>query len=96
MSRFKRDSIIFDAYSNTAIVASEFLETDSRSDISIIGHLTAKEFLPSAPSWHMKSKPREYWPQDESPEEEHEKNFHMPSIPQNFHPCKGFSDNFID
>lgn len=81
MSRLKRDSIIFDAYPDTAIIASEFLETDSRGDISIIGDFTTKEFLPSIPSWHIKSKPREYWPEDESPEEEHEKYFHTLSIP---------------
>lgn len=62
MSGLKRDSIIFDAYPDTAIVASKLFETNCCRDISIIGHLTAKEFLPSTPSWHMKSKPREYWP----------------------------------
>ena len=44
----------------------------------------------------MESKPREYWPEDESPEEEHEKYFHTLSITHIFHPGKGFSDNFID
>lgn len=90
MSGLKRDSIIFDAYPDTAIIASEFLETNSRGDISIIGDFSTKQFLPSAPSRYMKSKPREYWPEDESPEEEHEKYFHTLTIPQNFHPGKGF------
>lgn len=96
MCRFKSNSILFNSYPDTAIVASEFLETHSSSDISIIGHFSTKEFLPFIPSRHIKSKPREYWPQDESPEEEHEKNFHMLSIPHIFHHCKRQTGDKID
>lgn len=88
MCRFKCYSVIFDTYPDTAIVASEFLETDRRCDICVICHISTEEFLPFIPSRHMKSKPREYWPEDESPEEEHEKNFHTLSISQIFTHCK--------
>lgn len=88
MSRLKGNSIVFDADTNTAIIASEFLETHGRRYISVICHISTEEFLPFIPSRHMKSKPREYWPEDESPEEEHEKNFHTLSISQIFTHCK--------
>jgi hypothetical protein len=87
-SRLKGNSIVFDSHTNTAIIASEFLQTHGRGHFGIIGDFSPEEFLPSIPSRHMKSKPGEYWPEDENPEEEHEKYLHSLSISQICTHCK--------
>jgi hypothetical protein len=87
-SRTKGNPIVLDTDTDTAIIASEFLQTDSRGYICIICYLSAKGFLPFIPPRHIKSEPRQYWPEDESPEQEHEKYFHILSIAYMFHHCK--------
>ena len=88
MSWLKCYSIILDTHAYTAIIASEFFETYSRCDICVICHFSTEHFLPFIPTWHIVSKPREYWPEDECPEEKHEKYFHRLIVSQIFHHCK--------
>ncbi len=50
MSRLKCYSVVLDADPNTAVIASEFLQTHGRRDICVICHLSTEHFLPFIPS----------------------------------------------
>lgn len=78
--RLKSYSVVFDTDSDTTVVVSEFLETDRSSEIGIVGDITAEEFLPLAPTSDIIGHPGDDGPENESPKEEHKKDFHTYSV----------------
>lgn len=78
--RFKGDTVVLDTYADTAIIVSEFFETDRWCEVRIIGHVSTEEFLPFLPASYVVGHVADERPEDECPEEEHEKYFHADSV----------------
>jgi hypothetical protein len=81
------DTVLLNSYTDTAIIISEFFETDRSGEIRIVCGFTTEEFLPFFPASDVIGHRGDEWPENEGPEEEHEKYFHTHSVSY-FHPLQ--------